>query len=75
MAHDHALADVERARINVQRRLKDVIKRVAGAANNVTIDPNGAELIDGAATYTLSALNASAMIQCNGTGWYVLAKV
>ena len=50
-----------------------VIKRTG--TNTVTIDPNGAETIDGAATYTLGALYASAMIQCDGTAWYVLANV
>lgn len=38
----------------------------------VTIDGNGAELIDGAATYELSTQWASAKIVSNGTGWYIL---
>lgn len=49
-----------------------VIKKIDASANAITIDPNGAEVIDGAATLALSAQWQSAMIHCNGTAWYVI---
>lgn len=49
-----------------------VIKKISAVANNVVIDPNGAETIDGAATKTLTVQYESAMIQSNGTSWFVL---
>jgi len=39
----------------------------------VSIDPNGAELIDNAATYPVAAANASITIVSNGTAWFVIA--
>lgn len=39
----------------------------------VTIDPNAAELIDGAATYTLQPGGPSVEIMCNGTNWKTLS--
>lgn len=38
----------------------------------VTIDPNGGELIDGAAGFDLSTQWSSAIVACDGTGWYIL---
>jgi hypothetical protein len=38
----------------------------------ITVDPNAAETIDGAATYTLSTQYESITIQCNGTAWFIL---
>lgn len=46
-----------------------------GASNNVTIDPNSSETINGAATYVLTP-GKSVIIQAwNGTGaeWKILA--
>lgn len=40
-------------------------------SSSITIDPNGAELIDGVAVLTLTA-NASAMLICDGTGFYTV---
>jgi hypothetical protein len=52
-----------------------VIKRIA-ANGTCTIDPNGAELIDGAATNTyLSTRWGSLIIQCDGAAWYVLSNI
>jgi len=48
------------------------IKKIDSSANAVTIDPNGAETIDGAATLALTVQWQSAQIQSNGTAWYVL---
>jgi hypothetical protein len=48
------------------------IKRVA--TKSVIIDPNGSEQIDGATTYTISSNNFAAMIQSDGTAWYVLSN-
>lgn len=39
------------------------------SSGNVTIDPSGAETIDGAATYVLYP-NDSVIVICNGTTWY-----
>lgn len=38
------------------------------SAGSVTIDPNGAELIDGAATKTLAA-GGTLLVKCSGTAW------
>ena len=48
------------------------IKKI-DAANTVTIDPSGAELIDGVATKVLSNDNEAVIIQSDGTGWHILA--
>jgi hypothetical protein len=51
-----------------------VIKKISAALNNVTVDGNGAETIDGAATRILSLQYESVMIQSNGTSWFILAN-
>ena len=48
-------------------------KRINSGANAVVIDPSGAETIDGAATYTLSAQWNSVTIMNNGIAWFILA--
>lgn len=50
-----------------------VVKHANASQNSVTIDPNGAELIDGNATLVLTAKQA-AYIQSDGVGWFVLAR-
>ena len=40
------------------------------ASNNMVIDGDGSELIDGATTKTLTALNARADIYSDGSAWY-----
>lgn len=50
-----------------------VIKKIDSSANTVTIDPNAAELIDGAATKVLSAQWDSLTIQSDGTSWFIIA--
>ncbi len=48
-----------------------VIRKTVAHANAVTIDPNGAELIDGGATLAV-ADNTAKWIMCNGTGWVTI---
>lgn len=48
-----------------------VVKKVDSTANAVTVDANAAELIDGAATQSLSTQNASYTIICDGTQWNI----
>jgi hypothetical protein len=47
------------------------IRKINASANAVTIDPNAAELIDGAATLAV-ANNSTKQIICNGTAWLSL---
>lgn len=49
------------------------IKKVDASANVVTIDPAGAETIDGAATLPLSTQYSSVTIQSDGTAWIVIS--
>lgn len=42
-------------------------------AGVITIDPDGAELINGAATLALSTQYAGVVIKSDGTAWYVVA--
>lgn len=49
------------------------IKKVDSSANTVTIDANGAELIDGALTKVLTAQYQSVQIQSDDSTWIVLA--
>jgi len=43
-------------------------------AGTITVDGNAAETIDGAATYSLSATNATVQIISNGTNWKIISK-
>ncbi len=42
--------------------------------NDVIIDPDGSETIDGNANVTLSTENEAIRIYCNGTEWFILGK-
>lgn len=44
------------------------------SSNNVTIDPNGAETINGSATYVINKDRAGVLIGFNGTSWTILAE-
>lgn len=48
------------------------IKKIDSSVNAVTIDPNGAETIDGAATLVLATQWQAAQLQSNGTAWYLI---
>lgn len=48
-----------------------IVKEVAGN-DQITINPNGAELISGQATYTFSAEYGATKIYTNGTNWFLL---
>lgn len=47
------------------------IKKIDSSANTVVIDPNGAETIDGAATFTLSNQYEAIMLVCTGSAWLI----
>jgi hypothetical protein len=49
-----------------------MIKKVDVSANAVTIDPDGAELIDGAATASVSTQWESKTLISNGTAWFII---
>jgi len=51
------------------------VKKIDASTNAVTVDGNGAELIDGAATFALSAQYAYVVLVCNGTGWNIVSKI
>ena len=47
-----------------------VIKKTTALPGSVTIDPNGAQTIDGSLTRAISTSNETVVIQSNGTVWY-----
>lgn len=49
-----------------------VFKRTDGTANTFTIAANGAELIDGSNTKTITTQYASITVQSNGTSWDII---
>lgn len=50
------------------------IKLVGGAANNVTVDGDGSETIDGETTITLSSDDACIALRSDGTNWQIFAS-
>ena len=48
------------------------IKKIDASVNAVTVDPSGAETVDGAATYPLVVQYQSVTCQSDGTTWWVL---
>lgn len=51
-----------------------VVKDETGSAatNNITIDGNASETIDGATTYVLNRNYGSITIYCNGSNWFII---
>lgn len=58
---------------NAERVL--VVKDVDGnaAVNNITLDGNGAETIDGAATHAMASNYGWRILYCNGTAWFIIS--
>jgi hypothetical protein len=50
---------------------KEYVIKITDATNAVTIDGNGAETIDGAATLVLNAVYDAAHLICDGTEWSI----
>lgn len=59
---------------NVQVGRKFEIKDISGAAgtNNITVDANGSETIDGSLTSVINNNYGSLVIMNNGTSWSIL---
>jgi len=51
-----------------------MVKKTDSSANAVTIDPNGAETIDGAASFALSSQYDYALIVSDGSNWHIISK-
>jgi hypothetical protein len=51
------------------------IKKIDSSSNTVTIDPNGAELVDGASTYTLTKKNESLALVAESSSWRLFSIV
>ncbi len=49
-----------------------IIKKADASANAVTIDGNGAETIDGAATVALAVQYESRTVLSNGVSWHII---
>jgi len=50
-----------------------IIKDISGSAgtNNITVDPNGSELIDGQSSLVIAANSGSVMLFCDSHNWYI----
>lgn len=57
---------------NAGRRL--TIIKTDSSSNQVTIDPNASETINGAATFKLNSQNESVTLECNGTNWQIAGR-
>lgn len=51
------------------------IKKTDASANTVTVDPNGAETIDGGGSYAISAQWAAVTVQADAGAWFIVAEV
>lgn len=54
-------------------RIVTVIKTVAG--NNVVVDGNGSETINGSANVTMDDQYDMVTVVCNGTAWFVIGRI
>ena len=61
------------AAASVQGRMY-IIKRMDGSVNTVTVDPAGAETVDGAVSFSLPAQYDYVKIVCDGTQWLVIGQ-
>ena len=51
-----------------------IIKKTDSSSNNVTIDPNASETIDGSSTFAFNAQYRAVTIQCDGTNWHIISS-
>jgi hypothetical protein len=51
-----------------------VVRKSDSSSNAVVIDPNGAELIDGAATLSIALQYGTMRVVCTGTAWITVAR-
>jgi hypothetical protein len=49
-----------------------IVKKTDASVNAVTVDADGAETIDGAATQVLSAQYDAVTVFCDGSGWWIV---
>lgn len=47
------------------------IKKIDASANYVTVDGNGAETIEGSASYDLTVQGEYLTVACDGSGWWI----
>lgn len=50
------------------------VKKTDSSANTVTLDPNGSETINGAATLALSTQHEGVSIESDGTNWFITSR-
>ena len=51
-----------------------IIKKTDSSSNNVVIDPNASETIDGSSTFTFNAQYRAVTIQCDGSNWHIISS-
>ena len=59
--------------VGISGREYQILKSDAGA-NTVTVTPNGAEKINGAATFVLAAQYKTVRVISNGANWMILTS-
>lgn len=55
-----------------QRDRTITIKKIDASANAVTVDADGADLIDGAGTFALAGQWATVTMACDGDNWWLI---
>ena len=48
------------------------IKKISAAGNDIVIDGNASETVDGETTYTLDIQYESVTLVCNGSAWFIV---
>lgn len=51
------------------------VKKIDSTANTITVDPNGAELIEDGATAVITTQYEALSAACDGTKWWVIAAI